>query len=1125
VVSPVATTVYTVTGTNSFGCISSTTSTVSVNQSLPISINGGGSQTICSGHAITLTASGANAYIWSTGAATNSISVNPTATTIYTVSGTNAGGCSGTATTTVTVNATPTVSISGDQTICTGQTLTLVAAGATTYVWSTGATSASISVSPITTTVYTVTGTSNGCSQSVANTVPVNITPTITVTGNMALCSSPTTTLTASGANTYSWSTGATTASIAVSPTATTVYTVTGTSISGCKNSATSTVTVNQSLPITIAGSQTICSGQTTTLTATGATGYNWSTTATTASIAVSPTATTVYTVTGTNPGGCSGTGTATVTVNSNLSLSISGTQTVCSNQATTLTATGATSYTWNTGVTTASISVNPSVTTIYTVNGVSGACRGTATATVAVNAAPALSVSGVLAICSTPTTALTATGASTYTWSTGATTASVVVSPTTTTVYTLSGTNPNGCQSSITTTVTVDQNLSLVVGGIKTICAGNSTTLTASGANSYTWSTGPHGASITVSPTSTAIYSLTASSSAGCVGSLMDTVTVIPLPAISISGNQNLCPGQTTVLTASGANTYAWSTGANSSSVTVSPSGTTVYTVTGTNVSGCKTSSTVTVTLNAGPTVSLSGSQTICFGQSTTLTASGASSYTWSTGATTSSITVSPSATKTYTVTGTSSAGCTGPGTVFSVTVNQTPTVSISGGQSICQGQSTTLTAAGADSYTWSSGETTPSVTKNPTTTTSYTVTGKNSIGCSDSVSVTIIVIQTPTISIAGSQTICAGDNTTLTASGANTYNWSTGASTASIQVSPTTTTTYSVVGSNGGTCTTNTNVTVVVNQGPTIGIGGIQSICSGQTTTLTASGADSYTWNPGGVTSPTIAVSPSVTTVYQVAGSVSSGVCTIGYQNAAVVVTASPVIALDSSATVCSGGVYQVTASVSNGTYTWTPVLSGLTPIISTTSQTSYTLSASNGSCYTNKSITVNTITCAPPPCTNCLGSFSPEPGKKYLFTAWVKEESALPTTTTYTNSKVYIEFPAISVSTGDFYASGTIIDGWQRIEKIFFIPANAIDIQVHLESISGNSYYDDVRVFPFDGSVKSYVYDPVSRRLVAELDERNYATLYEYDEEGKLLRIKKETERGVMTIQESKSKSRKE
>ncbi|HXB13923.1 MAG TPA: hypothetical protein VNZ45_18180, partial [Bacteroidia bacterium] len=61
---------------------------------------------------------------------------------------------------------------------------------------------------------------------------------------------------------------------------------------------------------------------------------------------------------------------------------------------------------------------------------------------------------------------------------------------------------------------------------------------------------------------------------------------------------------------------------------------------------------------------------------------------------------------------------------------------------------------------------------------------------------------------------------------------------------------------------------------------------------------------------------------------------------------------------------------------------------------------------------------------------------------------------------------------------------------------------------------------RVFPFNGTLKTYVYDPNTLRLAAVLDERNYATIYEYDEEGKLIRVKKETERGVMTIQESRT-----
>jgi hypothetical protein len=167
----------------------------------------------------------------------------------------------------------------------------------------------------------------------------------------------------------------------------------------------------------------------------------------------------------------------------------------------------------------------------------------------------------------------------------------------------------------------------------------------------------------------------------------------------------------------------------------------------------------------------------------------------------------------------------------------------------------------------------------------------------------------------------------------------------------------------------------------------------------------------------------------------------------------------------------------------------------------------------------------TCAPPPpCSDCISSFSPIPGKKYLVSAWVKEKNAPQSKTSYTNPSLTILFPSISGSVGPFTASGVIIDGWQRVEGEFLIPASATNMSIKLDCISGDCYYDDVRVLPFDGSMKSYVYDPVTMRLVAELDERNYATLYEYDEEGKLIRVKKETEKGKMTIQENRNNTKK-
>jgi len=164
---------------------------------------------------------------------------------------------------------------------------------------------------------------------------------------------------------------------------------------------------------------------------------------------------------------------------------------------------------------------------------------------------------------------------------------------------------------------------------------------------------------------------------------------------------------------------------------------------------------------------------------------------------------------------------------------------------------------------------------------------------------------------------------------------------------------------------------------------------------------------------------------------------------------------------------------------------------------------------------------------PCINCIGSFAPDAGQ-YVLSAWEKEDVNNPNILSYLNPEIYIDFPTTNSPTGTpssplvgpFIAGGIIIDGWQRVDTTFAVPASATYINIRLQCATRNCFFDDIRIFPYDGSMKSYVYDPINLRLVAELDERNYATLYEYDEEGKLVRVKKETEKGIMTIKENKT-----
>lgn len=159
----------------------------------------------------------------------------------------------------------------------------------------------------------------------------------------------------------------------------------------------------------------------------------------------------------------------------------------------------------------------------------------------------------------------------------------------------------------------------------------------------------------------------------------------------------------------------------------------------------------------------------------------------------------------------------------------------------------------------------------------------------------------------------------------------------------------------------------------------------------------------------------------------------------------------------------------------------------------------------------------------CKDCITFFSPTPGQ-YMMSAWVSEDGYTGSTTSYSNTSIEVSFSG-SVSTYSLTPSGRIIDGWQRIERVIEVPPSATDLHLSFETTSGAAYFDDIRFYPLDGSMVSYVYDPINLRLMAQLDERNYATFYEYDEEGKLIRVKKETERGVMTIQENRDNIKKQ
>lgn len=530
---------------------------------------------------------------------------------------------------------------------------------------------------------------------------------------------------------------------------------------------------------------------------------------------------------------GCTNTvrvSTNTVTVNPlpNVSITASANP-ICIGSSTTLTASNAASYLWNPGgLSGTSITVNPAATTTYTVTGTSAqGCTKTSVITIIVNPLPGIgATASATTICAGSLVNLGATGGVTYVWNPGGLSGTnVTVAPTSTTTYTVSGTNANGCVGTATRLITVIAAPPVSASATATsICVGSSSTLSATGANTYVWNPGNiSGASITVSPSATTTYTVTGTNTITlCTATSVLTITVNPIPNVSITpAATTLCAGNSTSLTANGALTYAWNPGALSgTTVSVSPVATTTYTVTGTGAGGCTKTSTSLVTVIPAITVTTTATQTtVCAGVSTSITANGANTYVWQPGGLTgTTITVTPLTTTTYTVTGTNTTtGCTRT-TTRTITVTPAPNVNVSATLSSFCGASgsTTMTATGANTYTWSPGSFTGAIlTTTPASTTTYTVTGVNTTtGCSATATQTISVNPIPTVSTtATSSSICTGGSTSITANGANSYVWQPGAlSGNSITVSPASTTTYTVTGTGNGGCTATSTRTITV-------------------------------------------------------------------------------------------------------------------------------------------------------------------------------------------------------------------------------------------------------------------------------------------------------------------------
>jgi hypothetical protein len=348
-------------------------------------------------------------------------------------------------------------------------------------------------------------------------------------------------------------------------------------------------------------------------------------------------------------------------------------------------------------------------------------------------------------------------------------------------------------------------------------------------------------------------------------------------LPTLSLTASSNsICSAQTLSLTISGASTYTWTDGSNSATYTATPSANVSYSVIGTDVNDCVNTASISIIVNATPTVQINASQlAICPNETATLTLSGASTYTWTDNSNNTTYTVSPTANTTYSVMGSDANGCIG-NSVITITAHASPTLSISPSSSvICSGTSALLNASGALTYSWTNGPSAATYSISPAANTTYTVEGTDNNNCKSIGIITVSVNITPTISIATiSNTICAGQSATLTASGASTYTWlPSGSVSANEIVMPNSSNTYSLIGSDNG-CIGNANIVMTVNQLPSVSASTSNTLmCVGENVILTAnSSATSYTWS-NGATTMSITISPTTTTIYSI--TVNDGPC----------------------------------------------------------------------------------------------------------------------------------------------------------------------------------------------------------------------------------------------------------
>jgi Fe-S cluster assembly iron-binding protein IscA len=673
------------------------------------------------------------------------------------------------------------------------------------------------------------------------------------------ICANDPITLTASGADNYTWS-GSVVNGVPFAPSISNIYQVVGSTIFGCTDTTDVSIIVNLLPNVSVQSSDSddsICLGDSVALEGQGAVNYSYSNGISNLTY-FAPTSTNEYVISGEDNNGCINHDTIQITVNALpvvIATSSDSDNAICLGDSIQLYGSGASSYSFSNGVSNGG-TFYPNTNDTYTIIGTdSNGCVDSSDITIIVNSIPTVSVTSNdsdNAICLNDSIQLIGSGAQSYSYSNGVQDQTDFY-PTTTQNYAITGTDINGCENDTNITITV---FSLPNVGVTSndpnnaICLNDPIQLIGSGAVTYSYSNGIIDQT-DFYPTSTQTYSVTGTDANGCSNTNDITITVNPLPTVSVTSNainDEICLNDPIQLIGSGAVNYSYSNGVIDQT-DFYPTSDDTYNVTGTDANGCQNTASIFVTVNALPTVSVvsnDADNAICLNDSIQLTASGASTYAYTNGVT-DQVYFNPTLTSTYQVVGTDGNGCQDIDSI-EIVVNALPVISITSSDldnTICLNDSIQLTGSGAQFYLFDNGVQN-GVYFYPTTSSAYNLTGTDTNGCEGTSQILISVNALPTVNVISSDvndSICIGDSISLSGLGAQSYVYSGGVSD-QIYFTPSATETFSITGTDVNGCIGSDSITIEVENLPNIDGGSDLFVCHEDSAYLDATGSGTITW-----------------------------------------------------------------------------------------------------------------------------------------------------------------------------------------------------------------------------------------------------------------------------------------